>query len=50
MYAFQTSPGTHRLAEQRGRLEANEASAMCAAHHGHCRTCANRTPAASGHA
>ena len=23
---------------------------MGAAHHGHCRTCANRTPAASGHA
>jgi len=50
MSAFPTSPGTPRLAEQRGRREANEASAMCAAHPGHCRTCAKRTPAASGHA
>jgi len=50
MYAFQTSPGKHRLAEQRGCLEANEASAMCAVYHGHCRTCAHRTPATSVHA
>jgi hypothetical protein len=30
-----------RLAEHRGRLEANEASDMSAVHHGYSRTCAN---------